>query len=64
MMDAFQEVYHIRSLHKRTIAPFFLDMKTAGEAAGVHTRILVGRDKLERRSSCRRRPGTCAVMPR
>ena len=46
MMDAFQEVYHIRSLHKRTIAPFFLDMKTAGEAAGVHTRILVGRDKL------------------
>ena len=46
MMDAFQEVYHIKSLHKRTIAPFFLDMKTAGEGAGLHTRILVGRDKL------------------
>ena len=46
MMDAFQEVYHIKALHKRTIAPFFLDMKTAGEGAGVHTRILVGRDRL------------------
>jgi phenylpropionate dioxygenase-like ring-hydroxylating dioxygenase large terminal subunit len=46
MMDAFQEVYHIKSLHQRTIAPFFLDMKTAGEGVGRHTRILVGRDKL------------------
>lgn len=46
MMDAFQEVYHIKSLHSRTIAPFFLDMKTAGEGVGLHTRILVGRDKL------------------
>lgn len=46
MMDAFQEVYHIKTLHSRTIAPFFLNMKTAGEGAGLHTRILVGRDKL------------------
>ncbi len=28
------------------IAPFFLDMKAAGEGVGLHTRILVGRDKL------------------
>lgn len=46
MMDAFQEVYHIKTLHRRTIAPFFLDMKAAGEGVGLHTRILVGRDKL------------------
>ncbi len=46
MMDAFQEVYHIKTLHRRTIAPFFLDMKTAGEGVGLHTRILVGRDQL------------------
>ncbi len=46
MMDAFQEVYHIKTLHNRTIAPFFLDMKTAGESVGLHTRILVGRDRL------------------
>ena len=46
MMDAFQEVYHIKTLHRHTIAPFFLDMKAAGEGVGLHTRILVGRDKL------------------
>ncbi len=46
MMDAFQEVYHIKRLHAQTIAPFFLDMKTAGEGVGLHTRILVGRDSL------------------
>lgn len=46
MMDAFQEVYHIRRLHANTIAPFFLDMKAAGEGDGLHTRILVGRDLL------------------
>jgi glycine betaine catabolism A len=46
MMDAFQEVYHIKTLHAKTIAPFFLDKKTAGEGVGLHTRILVGRDRL------------------
>ncbi len=46
MMDAFQEVYHIKRLHARTIAPFFLDARTAGEGEGLHTRILVGRDRL------------------
>ncbi len=51
MMDAFQEVYHIKTLHSRTIAPFFLNMKTAGEGAGLHTRILVGRDKLPQAQS-------------
>ncbi len=46
MMDAFQEVYHIKRLHASTIAPFFLDMKAAGEGVGLHTRILVGRETL------------------
>lgn len=46
VMDAFQEVYHIKSLHSRTIAPYFLDIKSAGEAVGPHTRILVGRENL------------------
>lgn len=46
MMDAFQEVYHIKTLHGGTIAPFFLERKTAGEGTGLHTRILVGRDRL------------------
>lgn len=46
MMDAFQEVYHIKKLHAKTIAPYFLDMKAAGEGVGPHTRILVGRDRL------------------
>ena len=46
VMDAFQEVYHIRRLHARTIAPFFLHAKSAGEGVGQHMRILVGREPL------------------
>ncbi len=46
VMDAFHEVYHIKRLHSRTIAPFFLDIKSAGEGVGRHTRVLVGRDQL------------------
>lgn len=46
MMDAFQETYHIKRLHASTIAPFFPDINPAGEAVGLHTRILVGRDRL------------------
>ena len=44
-MDAFQEVYHIRRLHAQTISPFFLDSKSTGEGVGLHTRILVARDR-------------------
>ncbi len=46
VMDAFQEVYHIKRLHARTIAPFFLHARSAGEAVGPHLRILVGREQL------------------
>lgn len=46
VMDAFQEVYHIRRLHAKTIAPFFLNARSTGEGAGLHTRILVGREPL------------------
>lgn len=45
VMDAFQEVYHIKRLHSRTIAPFFVDAKSAGEGVGLHTRILVPRER-------------------
>ena len=46
MMDAFQEVYHIRRLHSSTISPFFPDPRATGEGEGLHTRILVARDRL------------------
>jgi phenylpropionate dioxygenase-like ring-hydroxylating dioxygenase large terminal subunit len=46
VMDAFQEFYHIKRLHARTIGPFFLDIKSAGEAVGPHLRVLVGREGL------------------
>ncbi len=46
VMDAFHEVYHIKRLHAQTIAPFFLDIKSAGEGVGRHSRLLVGRDRL------------------
>ena len=45
VMDAFQEVYHIKRLHAQTISPFFVDTKSTGEGVGLHTRILVGRDR-------------------
>ena len=46
VMDAFQETYHIKRLHARTISPFFLGGRSAGEGVGPHLRILVARDKL------------------
>ncbi len=45
VMDAFQEVYHINRLHAQTIAPFFVKAKAAGEGVGLHTRILVPRER-------------------
>lgn len=46
VMDAFQEVYHINRLHAKTIAPYFLERRSAGEGVGLHARLLVGRDRL------------------
>ena len=46
MMDAFQEVYHIKRLHASTIAPFFFERKSVGEAVGQHTRLVVARDRV------------------
>ncbi len=48
VMDAFQEIYHIKRLHARTIGPFFLDTKSAGESAGRHVRFMVARDGMEK----------------
>src|SRR5690606_15376420 len=47
VMDAFQEFYHIKRLHAGTIGPFFLDIKSAGEAVEPHLRVLVGREGLD-----------------
>jgi len=38
LMEAFLEGYHIRTLHKKTIYPFFLDGKSAAQRVGLHVR--------------------------
>jgi len=48
VLDAFQEIYHIKRLHSRTIGPFFLDTKSAGESADRHVRFMVARDGMEK----------------
>jgi len=46
VMDAFQEVYHIRRLHSGSIAGYFPGSRFTSGGEGLHTRILVGREPL------------------
>lgn len=54
IMNAFQEVYHLKRLHAKTIGPFFVDTRSAGEAVGPHVRFVVARDTT---AAARARPG-------
>lgn len=47
MIDAFTEGYHIRVLHKDSIAPFFTDNMAAAEFVGPHIHSLVARKAAE-----------------
>ena len=47
VMEAFMESYHIRTLHRDTIYPFFMDAQAAWDLYGPHQRMVVARRKLE-----------------
>lgn len=47
VMNAVQDIYHIKRLHSRTIGPFFLDTKSAGENVDRHVRFVVAREGIE-----------------
>jgi phenylpropionate dioxygenase-like ring-hydroxylating dioxygenase large terminal subunit len=43
LMEAFLEGYHIRSLHRSTVYPFFVDARSAAERVGPHVRAATAR---------------------
>ncbi len=43
VMEAFLDGYHVRHLHKNTVAPFFEDHRSYTERTGPHVRSIVGR---------------------
>lgn len=47
IIDAFQEAYHIRVLHRDTVYRFFMDAMAVGDTIGPHTRSCIARRKLE-----------------
>ena len=46
VVDAFLEAYHIRGLHKDTLARFFCDSQTAVDQVGPHLRAVTGRRRI------------------
>ncbi len=50
VVEAFLEGYHIRSLHRNTISPFFLDAAAVSEAVGPHFRSAAARRGLAERA--------------
>lgn len=47
IIDAFQEAYHIRVLHRDTVYRFFQDSSAVGDCVGPHTRSCIARRKIE-----------------
>lgn len=43
VMEAFLDGYHVEHLHKKTVAPYFLDDRSYAERTGPHVRSIVGR---------------------
>jgi phenylpropionate dioxygenase-like ring-hydroxylating dioxygenase large terminal subunit len=50
IVEAFLEGYHIRTLHRDTISPFFFDATAVSERAGAHFRSAAARKRMAERS--------------
>jgi phenylpropionate dioxygenase-like ring-hydroxylating dioxygenase large terminal subunit len=51
VVEAFLEGYHIRSLHRNTISPYFLDATAVSQAVGPHFRSAAARRSLAERAA-------------